>query len=67
MAVEMTPIEEKIWQYLVTHKTPVSAMSLSKRFIISKGHVGRILKGFADKGIADVVSVGSTKLYKVKD
>jgi len=67
MALEMTHIEQKIWDYLVTHKTPVSATALAKRFIISKGHVGRILKTFADKGIADVVSVGRTKLYKVKD
>jgi len=67
MALEMTHIEQKIWDYLVTHKTPVSAIALSKRFIISRGHVARILRTFADKGIADVVSVGRAKLYKVKD
>jgi predicted transcriptional regulator len=63
----MTSIEQKIWDYLVEHKTPVQATTLAKRFIVSKGHVGRILKELADKNVLDVVNIGRTKFYKVKD
>ena len=63
----MTSIEQKIWDYLVEHKTPVQAVTLAKRFIVSKGHVSRILKEFAAKNILDVVTIGTTKFYKVKD
>jgi len=63
----MASIEQKIWDYLVKHKTPVQAATLAKRFIVSKGHVGRILKELSDKNVLDVVNIGRTKFYKVKD
>jgi uncharacterized membrane protein len=63
----MTSIEQKIWDYLVEHKTPVQATTLAKRFIVSKGHVARILRDFENKNILDVVNIGRTKFYKVKD
>lgn len=63
----MTPIEDKIWQYLVEHKTPVQASTLAKRFIVSQGHVRRILKDLADKQILDVIVIGTSKFYRVKE
>ena len=65
--VEMTHTEEKIWNYLVTHKTPVSAAKLSKYFIISQSKAASTLKKFADQGIADVTTIGKVKYYKVKE
>lgn len=65
--VEMTPMEEKIWNYLLTHKTPVSAAKLSKYFIISQSKASSTLKKFADQSIADVIVIGKIKYYKVKD
>jgi Fe2+ or Zn2+ uptake regulation protein len=67
MPVVMTPAEEKIWEYLLTHKTPVSAAKLSKYFIISQSKTSSTLKKFAEQGIADVVAIGKTKYYKVKE
>jgi Mn-dependent DtxR family transcriptional regulator len=67
MPVSMTNTEEKIWNYLVTHKTPVSAAKLSKYFIISQSKASTTLKKFADEGIADVVPIGKVKYYKVKE
>ena len=67
MPVVMTNTEEKIWNYLLSHKTPVSASKLSKYFIISQSKASSTLKKFADSGIADVVQIGSIKYYKVKE
>lgn len=67
MAVEMTGLEEKLWRYLVEHKTPTLASKLAKHFIISQSKASAALKKFADSGIADVIVVGKQKFYKVKD
>lgn len=60
-------VEEKVWNYLVEHKTPVMAGTLAKRFIISQSHVNSILKQWADKEMLDVINVGRSKFYKIKD
>ena len=65
--VEMTSTEEKIWGYMVAHKTPVSAAKLAKYFIISQSKASTTLKKFADQGIADVITIGKVKYYKVKE
>lgn len=65
--VEMTSTEEKIWDYMVAHKTPVSAAKLSKYFIISQSKASTALKKFADQGIADIIIIGKVKYYKVKE
>lgn len=65
--VEMTSTEEKIWDYMVAHKTPVSAAKMSKYFIISQSKASTALKKFADQGIADVIAIGKVKYYKVKE
>ena len=67
MPVTLTDSEEKIFNYLKDHKTPVLAATLSKRFIMSKSRVSTILKLLHDKGLADVIQVGSNKFYKLKD
>ena len=67
MPVSMTNTEEKIWNYLVTHKTPVSAAKLSKYFIISQSKASTTLRKFHIQGIADVIEIGKTKYYKVKE
>lgn len=67
MPAKLTDLEEKIFRYLVEHKTPVLAMTLAKRFIMSKSRISTILKALHEKGLADVVQVGSQKFYKLKD
>ena len=63
----MTSVEEKVWEYLVTHKTPVLATTLAKRFMVSKSHVGRILRDLEAKQVLDVIPIGSNKFYRVKE
>ena len=67
MPVVMTNTEEKIWKYLMEHKTPTSAAKIAKYFIISQSKASVTLKKFADEGIADVVPIGKVKYYKVKE
>lgn len=67
MPVKMTPLEERLWRYLVEHKTPVNAKRLAKHFLISESAASRALKMFADGGVADVLKLGSAKFYKVKE
>lgn len=58
--------EELVWQYLTTHKTPVLAETLAKRFLISKSHARGLLRSLAEANKVDVISVGSRKFYKIK-
>ena len=60
-------VENKVWDYLVSHKTPVMANTLAKRFIISQSHVGKILRQWAEEHRLDVIQVGRSKFYKIKD
>ena len=60
-------MEDKVWDYLVSHKTPVLADTLAKRFLVSRSHIARILKELADKQVLDVIKVGTQKFYRVKE
>ncbi len=62
----MENADEKIWRYLVEHKTPVLAATLAKRFMFSQSHVARILRELERAGSVEVVRVGSQKFYRVK-
>lgn len=66
MSVNIEPKDKRIWDYLRTHKTPVTQEKIAKYFLISKSHAGRALNYFVDQGLADVVKVGSIKYYKAK-
>ena len=67
MAVKMSPFEESVWKYLVEHKTPVSASKLSKYFIVSQSKASTALRWLAQQGLADIIQMGNTKYYKLKD
>ena len=67
MPVSIDPKDEKIWNYMLAHKTPVTQEKMAKYFLISKSHASRALNFFVDQGIAEVVRIGQTKFYKVKE
>lgn len=67
MPVQMTDKDEIVWKYLISHKTPVTQDKIAKYFLISKSHAGRVLNYFVQHGIAEVIKIGSTKYYKVKE
>jgi Mn-dependent DtxR family transcriptional regulator len=60
-------IEEKIWDYLVEHKRPVTSKQLAKYFIVSQQSVARTLGKFVEKQVVDKFYQGNVLLYKIKD
>ena len=63
----MRTIEEKVWDYLVEHKRPVTIKQLAKYFIVSEGSVTRTLRKFVKGQVVDKICHGNIVLYKIKD
>lgn len=63
----MRTIEEKVWDYLVEHKRPVTSKQLAKYFIVSQQSVARALNKFVEKQVVDKFYQGNVLLYKIKD
>jgi DNA-binding transcriptional ArsR family regulator len=60
-------IEEKVWDYLVEHKRPVTVKQLAKYYIVSENSVSRVLSEFFKKQVIDKIRQGNVVLYKIKD
>ncbi len=67
MKPTLTSAEDKIFEYLKTHKTPVTAGTLAKRFIISQSKTNQALSLLQRHGFATVFNVGRTKFYKFNE
>jgi len=67
MPVQMSDFEEKVWKYLVDHKTPVSVKGLARRFIVSDSKVLSAFRKLVAGGVVEIVRMGSAKYYKVKE
>ena len=63
----MRTIEEKVLDYLVDHKRPVTSKQLAKYFIVSQPSVSRALNKFVEKQVVDKFYQGNVLLYKIKD
>jgi predicted transcriptional regulator len=60
-------IEDKVWDYLVEHKRPVTVKQLSKHFIASENAVSRALTEFVKRQVVNKIRQGNVVLYKIKD
>lgn len=67
MPMEIPEKDEPFWKYLVKHKTPVTAAKLAKYFIVSESHARKTLNFFVENGLADVLKIGTTKYYRIKE
>jgi Mn-dependent DtxR family transcriptional regulator len=63
----MSDFEEKVWKYMVDHKTPVSVKGLARRFIVSDSKVLSAFRKLVAGGVVEIVRMGSAKYYKVKE
>ena len=63
----MRKIEDKVWDYLVEHKRPVTVKQLSKYFIASENTVSRTLTEFVKRQVVNKIRQGNVVLYKIKD
>jgi predicted transcriptional regulator len=63
----MRTIDEKVWDYLVNHKKPVTVNQMAKHYIVSQGAVRRALAKLVNSQVVDKIQYGSVVLYKIKD
>lgn len=63
----LTPVQQKIFNYLRTHKTPASAQYLAEYFMISYTTSQQTLRFLASEKEAKVIKVGRKKLYTIAE
>lgn len=63
----MRKIEDKVWDYLVDHKRPVTVKQLAKYFIVSENSVSRVMTELVKRQVVDKIRQGNVTLYKIKD
>jgi uncharacterized membrane protein len=62
----MTKMEQKVLDYLDSHKRPVTQNQLSKYFIVSSSSISNALTELEAAGLVTVTKQGNTKLYRIK-
>ena len=67
MPVQIHETDERFWRYLLKLESPVTAEKVARRFLVSKSHAARALNYFVAQGLADVIKIGTTKYYRVKE
>ena len=67
MPISIDPKDQKIWEYVVSRKTPVTIKQTMKTLLLSDAHVRRALDYFVLKGLAEMTKQGGTRFYKVKE
>jgi len=63
----LSDTEERVLEYMMSIKKPVTTKSVAKRFIMSESRASTILKFLHEKGFTEVIEQGSVKLHKFKD
>ena len=64
--VSIDPKDQKVWDYLVARRTPVTIKQAMKTLLISEAHARRALEYFVVKDLAEMTKQGGTRFYKVK-
>lgn len=67
MPVSIDPKDQKIWEYFVSRKTPVTVKQVMKTLLVSEAHARRALDYFVLKDLAEMAKQGGTRFYKVKE
>lgn len=62
----LSDTEERVLEYMMSIKKPVTTKSVAKRFIMSESRASTILKFLHEKGYTDITVQGSTKLHRSK-
>jgi len=67
MPVNITPEYEKIWDYFVGRKTPVTVKQVRKVLRVSETHARRALEFFVFAELADRFEQNNIRFYRVKE
>lgn len=66
MPVSIDPKDQKIWEYFIGRKTPVTIKQVMKTMLVSEAHARRALDYFVLKNLAETYKQSGTRLYRVK-
>lgn len=67
MPVSIDPKDQKVWEYIVSRKRPVTIKQAMKVLLISETHARRALDYFTMKGLMDMTKHGKVRYYKMKE
>ena len=67
MPVKIDPKDEKIWKYVVSRKTAITAKQVMKALLVSEAHAKRALEYFVFAELMDRFKAGSTRFYRIKE
>ena len=67
MPISIDPKDQKIWNYLIGRKTPVTIRQVMKALLVSEAHAKRALEYFVFRELADRHKIGGVMTYKVKE
>ena len=67
MPVSIDPKDQKIWDYFINRKTPVTIKQVMKALLVSEAHARRALEYFVFREVAERHKVGVVMTYKVKE
>jgi hypothetical protein len=64
--VHLTPVQEKLFNYLASHKRPVTIAKLAHHFLINAKAVGSELRALHLMGLADRTKIKRKFFYEIK-
>ena len=67
MPANLNEFENKMMDYLIKRKTAATAKQISKFFIRSESYVLKTLRELEKKELINVIRIGSTNLYSIKE
>ena len=67
MPANLNEFENKMMDYLIKRKTAATTKQISKFFIRSESYVLKTLRELEKKELINVIRIGSTNLYAVKE
>lgn len=67
MPVSIDPKDQKIWEYFIKRKTPVTIKQVMKTMLVSETHARRALEYFVFRELAERHKIGGVLTYKVKE
>lgn len=67
MSISIDPKDQKIWEYFVGRKTPVTIKQVVKALLVSETHARRALEYFVFRELAERRKVGGVMTYRIKE
>ena len=63
----MRKVSEKVWDYLVEHKTPASSQTIADYFLVTRQSVRSVLGELTRNNVLDKIRIGNNYHYRIKE